>query len=92
MQHTSSGQSALIVDGLSLSITSEDLRKIFQPFGPIVWARIATDRSKKPLGFGYVVLEAEDAAKAIAALQGKTIAGRELNIAHTSIPPLPRLA
>jgi RNA recognition motif-containing protein len=84
---------ALIVDGLSLVVTSEDLREIFEQFGTIVWARVAMDRSREPLGFGYVVMEAEeDATKAIHALDGQTIAGRKLHIAHTSIPPLPRIA
>lgn len=83
---------ALIVDGLSLVVTSEDLREIFEQFGTIVWARVAMDRSREPLGFGYVVMGAEDATKAIHALDGKTIAGRKLHIAHTSIPPLPRIA
>lgn len=83
---------ALIVDGLSVSVTSEDLRDLFTPFGPVIWARIAMDRSRRPLGFGYVVMEAEHATKASHALEGKTIAGRQLRIAHTAIPALPRIA
>lgn len=83
---------ALIVDGLSLSVTSEDLREIFTPFGPVIWVRVAMDRSREPLGFGYVVMEAEYATNALHALDGKTIAGRRVHIAHTSIPALPRIA
>jgi RNA recognition motif-containing protein len=83
---------ALIVDGLSLSITSEDLRELFTPFGPVVWARIAMDRAREHLGFGYVVMQADDAAKAIQALEGKTLAGREVHIVQTAVPPLPRIA
>jgi RNA recognition motif-containing protein len=83
---------ALIVNGLSLSLTSEDLREIFSEFGSVMWTRIATDRSREDLGFGYVVMNAEGAAKAIQALDGKTIAGQKMTIAHTAIPPLPGIA
>ena len=83
---------AIIVDGLSVSVTSDDLLEIFSPFGPVVWARVAMARSRQSLGFGYVVMDAEGAAKAIENLHGRTIAGRELTIARTTIPPLPRIA
>lgn len=83
---------ALIVNGLSLSLTSEDLREIFSEFGPVMWTHIATDGSREALGFGYVVMNAEDAVKAIQALDGKTVAGQKVTIAHTAIPPLPGIA
>lgn len=83
---------ALIVNGLSLSLASEDLREIFSEFGPVMWTHVETDGSGEDLGFGYVVMDAEGAAKAIQALNGKTIAGQKVTIAHTAIPPLPGIA
>jgi RNA recognition motif-containing protein len=83
---------ALIGGGLSVSVTSEDLREIFSAFGPVMWSRIETDGSGEDLGIGYVVMNAEAAAKAIQALDGKTIAGQKVTIAHTAIPPLPGIA
>ncbi len=77
---------ALIVDVFKIGMRSERLREIFVPFGPVMWSHIPTDRSRHALGFGYVVMHAEDAVKAIEALNGKKIDGRELTIAHTTIP------
>jgi RNA recognition motif-containing protein len=83
-------QSALFVDGLSLSVTADDLNERFSPFGTVIWTRIATDRFRKSLGFGYVIMDAEGADRAIHALNGKTIAGGVLTIVRTEIPPLPQ--
>jgi RNA recognition motif-containing protein len=86
----SENQSALFVDGLSLSVTADDLNESFSPFGTVVWTRVATDRFRKSLGFGYVIMDAEGADRAIHALNGKTISGGILMIVRTEIPPLPR--
>jgi RNA recognition motif-containing protein len=83
-------QSALFVDGLSVSVTAEDLTEIFSPFGTVIWSRAATDRFRRSLGFGYVIMDSEGADKAVQALNGKTIAGGVLTIFRTEIPPLPR--
>jgi RNA recognition motif-containing protein len=90
--YPSASQSALFVDGLSLSVTAEDLTECFSPFGTVIWTRVATDHFRKSLGFGYVIMDAEDADRAMQALNGKTIAGGVLTIVRTEIPPLPRTA
>ncbi len=91
--HTVAVGSALIVDGLALSVTSQDLRHAFAPFGSVVWTRVAVDRFRRSLGYGYVVMGSEAAAaQAIDSLKGKTIAGLPITVAHTTIPPLPRRA
>ncbi|MBA2252918.1 MAG: hypothetical protein H0W13_09480 [Nitrospirales bacterium] len=41
---------ALIVDGLALSVTSQELRQLFTPFGPVVWARVVVDRFGRSTG------------------------------------------
>jgi RNA recognition motif-containing protein len=90
--YPSENRSALFVDGLSLSVTAEDLNECFSPFGTVIWTRVATDRFRKSLGFGYVIMDAEGADRAIQTLNGKTIAGGVLTIVRTEIPPLPRTA
>jgi len=82
-------RSALIIDGLALSLTADDLRALFSPFGSILFAQVALDPFRRSLGFGYVVMETEiQATQAIEALQGRTISGRGLHIARTEVPPL----
>ncbi len=84
---------ALIVDGLALSVTSQELRQLFTPFGPVVWARVVVDRFGRSLRYGYLVMSDEsDAAKAIETLTGRTIAGFPITVSLTTIPPLPRIA
>lgn len=86
-------RSALIVDGLALSFTAEDLKELFQPFGTILLTQIALDPFRRSLGFGYVVMETEhEATQAIQGLQGHTVVGRPLKIMRTEIPPLPKSA
>lgn len=83
--------SALIVDGFPLSMTSEDLREVFLPFGTVVWARVVTDRYGQSLTYGYVVMESdEQAARAIEGLHGKLTGGRKLLVDYTAVLPLPR--
>ena len=82
-------QSALFVDGLSVSVTAEDLNELFSPFGTVIWTRVATDRFRRSLRFGYVIMDADDADTAMQALNGKTTAVGVLTIVRTEIPPLP---
>jgi cold-inducible RNA-binding protein len=85
--------SALIVDGLALSLTLDDLTELFTPFGTILWGQVVTDPFRQSLGFGYVVMETdEQAARALQALQGHSIAGRLIRISRSEVPPLPRTA
>jgi len=81
---TGSGQGyRLNVKNLSKDVTSkEDLTKMFEPFGTVSSAEIKTRDDGSSMGFGFVVLANEaEAKKAIAALNGKTQGGKELNVA-----------
>ena len=85
--------SALIVDGLPLSMTSENLTDLFTPFGKVTWARVVMDRYRRSMSYGYVVMEADaDAGKAVEALDGKLIGSQKLKIVYAPVPPLPRRA
>ena len=90
---TADPQSALIIDGFSLSTTADDLREMLSPYGTVVWCRIAVDRLGKSLRYGYVVMDTEEhARKALEALSGKTSAGLPITVGLTPVPSLPRLA
>ena len=54
---------------------------MFEPFGTVYGARVKTDRETgRPLGYGFIQMEDEEAAKAIEALDGKEMAGRNLRV------------
>ena len=92
--HTVAANSALIVDGIPLSMTSEDLANLFSPFGKVSWARVVMDRYRRSLSYGYVAMEADaDAARAVEALDKKPIGGAwKLRIIYCPVPALPRRA
>lgn len=91
--NTVASQSAIIIDGLSLSVTSDDLREMLSPYGSVVWCRIAVDRWGNSLRYGYVVMDTEHSAlKAIEALNGKMPAGLPITVALAPVPLLPRIA
>ena len=72
----------LFVGNLPFSATEEEVRSLFQEFGEVERVSIITDRDTgKPRGFGFVEMpQDEDAQKAIAALNGKRLGGRALNV------------
>jgi RNA recognition motif-containing protein len=72
----------LYVGNLSYSTGDEELRRTFAPFGTLVSVAVVTDRmTGQPRGFGFVEYErAEDAQKAIDAVNGQQVDGRSLNV------------
>jgi RNA recognition motif-containing protein len=70
----------LFVGKLSFNTTDESLLALFADYGKVVSARVATDRdSNKSKGFGFVEMEnADDAQKAIEALDGKEFESRTI--------------
>jgi len=72
----------LFVGNMSFSTTESDLRSIFEPFGEITQVNVITDRDTgRARGFAFVEMSNdEEAAKAIAALNGKELDGRALNV------------
>jgi cold-inducible RNA-binding protein len=72
----------LFVGNMSFQTTESDLRALFEPFGQIARVHIATDRETgRARGFAFVEMTNDDeAAKAIAALDGKEVAGRNLKV------------
>ena len=72
----------LFVGNMSFQTTESDLRSLFEPFGEITRIQLMTDRDTgRARGFGFVdMANDEEAAKAIAALNGKEVDGRALNV------------
>jgi cold-inducible RNA-binding protein len=72
----------VFVGNMSFEATEGGLRSIFEPFGEITRVQLITDRDTgRPRGFGFVEMSSdEEAAKAIAALNGTEMNGRALNV------------
>lgn len=72
----------LYVGNMSFATTESELRSIFEPFGEITQVNVITDRDTgQARGFAFVEMaNDEDAANAIAALNGKEVDGRALNV------------
>ena len=74
--------SKLFVGSLSYSVTSDDLKELFAPFGNVESAQVISDRDTgRSKGFGFVEMSSDDEAKAaISALNGKEDRGRNLTV------------
>lgn len=72
----------LFVGNLPFGASEEALRDLFSPFGEVQQVRIMTDRDTgKSRGFAFVEMAQDDnAAKAIATLNGKDFGGRALTV------------
>jgi RNA recognition motif-containing protein len=74
----------LFVGNLAFTTTSADLGTLFAEIGPCESATVITDReSGQSRGFGFVEMTSNgDAQKAIAALNGRDVQGRQLNVSE----------
>lgn len=72
----------IFIANLDWDITSDDLNATFSAFGEVHLAHVVFDaKTKKSKGFGYVEMEsAEEAIKAIQALNGFEVNGRKLDV------------
>ncbi len=72
----------LFVGNKSFQTTEGELRALFEPFGQITRVHVAMDRETgRARGFAFVEMpNDEEAAKAIAALNGKEVGGRSLKV------------
>jgi RNA recognition motif-containing protein len=73
---------SLFIGNMNFQTTEEDLRLLVEPLGQISRVRVVTDRDTgRPRGFAFVEMpDDEEAIKAIAALNGKEVGGRTLNV------------
>lgn len=72
----------LFVGNLAFSTTDSELETLFSPHGQVSRAQVITDRdSGRSRGFGFVEMgSAEDAQKAIDALDGRDVDGRQIKV------------
>lgn len=72
----------LYVGNLSYSIGDANLQELFAPFGTVASAQVIMDRETgRAKGFGFVEMGSDqEAAAAIAAMNGKEIEGRALTV------------
>lgn len=81
----------LFVGSLSWNTTDQTLNDFFSQVGPVLSAKVITDKfSGRSKGFGFVEMENDaDADKAKAELSGKALDGREIAV-HDAKPQEPR--
>jgi RNA recognition motif-containing protein len=74
----------LYVGNLSYSTTDESLNGAFAAFGTVASARVIMDRETgRSKGFGFVEMASdEEALKAVAAMGGQDLDGRNLKVAE----------
>jgi RNA recognition motif-containing protein len=72
----------LFVGNLSFNTTENDLQDAFAAHGTVVEANLMVDRmSGRPRGFGFITMSTpEEAQKAIEAMNGATLDGRNLTV------------
>ena len=72
----------VFVGNLSFQTTESELQSLFTPLGEVTRVHIVTDRDTgQNRGFGFVEMtNAEEASKAIAALNGQELNGRALKV------------
>ena len=82
----------LYVGNLSYSVDSSQLEQMFAPHGTVQSAEVISDRETgRSKGFGFVEMSSdEEAQKAIEALNGSSVDGRNLtvNVARPREEPL----
>ena len=72
----------IFVGNLSFGATEDAVRSLFEPYGTVSRVNVVTDRETgQARGFGFVEMSNDgEGEKAIAALNGRELDGRALNI------------
>lgn len=69
----------LYVKNIADTITDEQFKEVFAPYGNITSAKIMRDEAKNSRGFGFVCFATpEEASKAVSAVNTKTVGGKPL--------------
>src|SRR3954464_13773056 len=73
----------IFVGNLSFDATSDSVRALFEQFGTVDRVNLITDRETgRSRGFGFVEMagSGDEASRAIAALDGRQLGGRAINV------------
>merc|ERR1719265_1277359 len=72
----------LYVKNLDETVTEEELREAFMPFGTITSTRIMKNDQDQSRGFGFVCFSTpEEATKAVTEMNGKLVSGKPVYVA-----------
>lgn len=76
----------LYVGNLPWSVDDNKLKELFSEFGAVTSANVIIDKfSRRSKGFGFVEFSDDEAAKkAISAMNGKPVEGRELKVSEAA--------
>ena len=76
----------VFVGNLAFSTTGEELESLFSSAGTVESATVVNDRDTgRSRGFGFVEMgSADEATKAIAALNGHDLGGRKINVSEAN--------
>jgi cold-inducible RNA-binding protein len=78
----------IYVGNLPFSVTDAELRNLFAQHGTVESVSLPTDRETgRPRGFGFVEMSQADAARAIQALNGHELGGRQLRVNEAQDKP-----
>jgi RNA recognition motif-containing protein len=71
----------MYVGNLSFQTPENEVRRLFEHFGPVVSVSIISERETgRSKGFGFVEMNEQDALNAIAGLNGTELDGRKLAV------------
>lgn len=71
----------IYIGNLSFETSDDEVRELFAQHGTVESVELVSDRyTGRPRGFGFVQMDQEGAAKAIAALDGRELGGRNLRV------------
>ena len=75
---------SIFVGNLAFTTTEDDLRQLFEPYGPVEHVHIVMDRhTGRSRGFGFVRCpDATEAQAAIDGLNGRELGGRPLTVSE----------
>jgi cold-inducible RNA-binding protein len=83
----------LRVQNIPPSMTDDDLRALFEPYGEVLWVELSVDEvSGQPRGFAFLEIRSRsDAEAAVAAVNGRQIQDHTLSVtpADTGAEPGP---
>ena len=81
---------SLYVGNLPWSATEDEVRELFANHGNVTSVKLISDRETgRARGFGFVEIDAADAATAVEALDGASFGGRTLRV-NEAQPRAPR--
>ena len=81
---------SLYVGNLPWSATEDEVRELFATHGNVTSVKLISDRETgRARGFGFVEIDAADAATAVEALDGASFGGRTLRV-NEAQPRAPR--